>query len=85
MYARSEIVFKDQVIAEIIENANVTLDIKDVHGKHWSINLEGLTHTYYRQFIRDLAIAIAKYCPAPAAEAAPNASLARCPLETICQ
>ncbi len=68
MYAGSEIVFKNQVIAEIIKNANGTLDIKDVHGKHWSINLEGLTHTYYKQFIRDLAIAIAKYCPAPAAE-----------------
>jgi len=64
----SELVCGNQVIAKIIRKNEHLIEIRDIHGKHWSINLERLCNVEYRTFLKDLSSAIARFHPDSASE-----------------
>jgi hypothetical protein len=63
IYVGSELLFSDQVVAEIVQPNSHIIKIRDIHGKYWSINQEGLRNVIYHVFMENLAETIARSHP----------------------
>jgi hypothetical protein len=68
--------FAEEQIAEIIYKNERQVEIKDIHHKHWLINLDHLQNIEFSAFMEDLAEAVDKFYLRPSVEVSARATLA---------
>lgn len=57
------LVYKEHTIAEITGKPDSRVEIRDIHGKQWTIYPDQLQEIKYQTFLQDLAQSIARFAP----------------------